>query len=69
MVKGSTWHWCKHHMVWVNHKEKLCRFGNERTNQQTISLNQVAAQAVLATVFNPEWQTLMANMAHNMAND
>ncbi len=23
-VKGRTWHWCKHHMAWGNHKEELC---------------------------------------------
>ncbi len=51
------------------HKEELCRLGNERTNQQTCGLNQVTAQAALATVLNPEWQALMANMARNMANN
>ena len=59
---------CKHHMAWGNHKEELCRLGNERTNQQTGGLNQVAAHAALATILNPEWQALMANIAHNMAN-
>jgi hypothetical protein len=68
-VKGHTWRWCKHHMAQGNHKEELCRLGNERTNQRTRGLNQVAAQAALATVLNPEWQALMANMARNMAND
>ncbi len=56
-------------MAWGNHKEELCRLGNERTNQQTRGLNQVAAQAALATVLNPEWQALMANMARNIADD
>jgi hypothetical protein len=41
----------------------------DSTNQQTNGLNQVAAQAALATVLNPEWQALMANMARNMVND
>ncbi len=68
-VKGHTWHWCKHHMAWSNHKEELYQLGNECTNQQTNGLNQVAAQAALATVLNPEWQALMANMARNMADD
>ncbi len=68
-VKGRTWHWCKHHMAWGNHREELCRLGNERTNQQTRGLNQVAAQAALATILNPEWQALMANMARNMSKD
>ncbi len=68
-IKGPTWRWCKHHMAWGNHKEELCRLGNECTNQQTNGLNQVAAQAALATIFSPEWQALMANMAQNMAND
>ncbi len=53
----------------INQKEKLCRLGSERTNQQTNGLNQVAAQAALSTVLNPEWQALMANMACNMADD
>jgi hypothetical protein len=52
-----------------NHKEELCRLGNKRTNQKTHGLNQVAAQAALATVLNPKWQALMANMACNMANE
>jgi hypothetical protein len=56
-------------MAWGNHKEELCRLSSERTNQQTNGLNQVAAQATLATNLNPEWQALMANMACNMAND
>jgi hypothetical protein len=56
-------------MVWGNHKEELCRLGSEHTNQQTEGLNQVAAQATLATVLNPEWQDLMANMARNMADN
>ncbi len=69
-IKGRTWDWCKHHMAWGNHKEGLCRLGNERTNQQrTNGLNQVTAQAALATVLNPKWQALMANMARNMANN
>jgi hypothetical protein len=68
-VKGRTWRWCKHHMAWGNHKEELCRRGNKCTNQQTRGLNQAAAQAALATVLNPKWQALMANMARNMAND
>ncbi len=37
-IKGYIWHWCKHHMVWGNHKEELCRLGNECTNQQTHGL-------------------------------
>jgi hypothetical protein len=68
-VKGRTWHWYKPHMAWGNHKEELCQLGNERTNQQTNGLNQVAAQAALAIVLNPKWQALMANMARNMADD
>ncbi len=55
-------------MAWGNHKEELCPLGNERTNQQIHGLNQVAAQAALATILNPEWQALMANMARNMAD-
>ncbi len=41
------------------------------SNQQTNCLNQVAAQAALASVLNPNWQALMAmaNMARNMADD
>jgi hypothetical protein len=43
--------------------------GKEHINQQNSGLNQVAAQAALATVLNPEWQALMVNMACNMAID
>ncbi len=68
-IRGCTWHWCKHHMAWGNHKEELCRLDNKRTNQQTNGLNQVAAQAASATILNPDWQALMANMARNMANE
>jgi hypothetical protein len=68
-IKGRTWRWCKHHMAWGNHKEEFCRLGNKRTNQQINGLNQVAAQAASATILNPEWQALMANMARNMADD
>ncbi len=68
-VKGHTWCWCKRHMAWGNHKEELCQLGSEHTNQQIDDLNQVAAQAALATILNPEWQALMVNMAHNMANN
>jgi hypothetical protein len=38
-------------------------------NKQNSGINQVAAQAALATILNPECQALMANMARNMAND
>ena len=70
-IKGhlATWRWCKHHMVWGNHREELCQLGNKHTNQQTHGLNQVAAQAALATVLNPKWQALMTNMARNMADE
>jgi hypothetical protein len=67
-VKGRIWGWCKHHMAWGNHKEVDCRLGKECTNKQNNSINQVAAQASLATVLNPKWQALMANMARSMAN-
>jgi hypothetical protein len=33
-VKRRTWHWCKHHMAWGNHKESDCQLGKDRTNQQ-----------------------------------
>jgi hypothetical protein len=33
-VKGHTWHWCKYHMAWGNHKEELCRLSNERTTSK-----------------------------------
>jgi hypothetical protein len=56
-------------MAWGNHKESDCRLGKDRTNQQTNGLNQVAAQAALATILNPEWQAPMANMACNIADD
>jgi hypothetical protein len=68
-IKGRTWQWWKHHMVWGNHKEELCRLGNKRTNQQTNGFNQVTAQAALATILNPKLQALMANMAHNMTDE
>ncbi len=56
-------------MVWGNHKEGDCQLGKEHINKQNSSLNQVAAKAASATVFNPEWQALIVNMACNMAND
>jgi hypothetical protein len=56
-------------MVWGSHKEGECQLGKERINQKNGELNQVAAQAALATILNAEWQTLMANMACNMADD
>jgi hypothetical protein len=68
-VKGHTWHWCKHHMAWGNHKEENCRLGKDCTNQQKSSINQVAGQAASATVLNSKWQALMANMASNLANN
>ncbi len=68
-VKGRTWHWCKHHMAWGNHKEENCQLGKDRTSQQKSDINQVAAQAASATIINSEWQALMANIARNMANN
>jgi hypothetical protein len=56
-------------MAWGNHKESDCQLGKDHTNRQNSSINQVAAQAASATVLNPEWQALMANMARNMTND
>ncbi len=56
-------------MAWGNHKESNCQLGKDRTNQQSSSINQVTAQATSATILNPMWQALMANMACNMANN
>jgi hypothetical protein len=56
-------------MAWSNHKEGLCQLSNECTNQQTNGLDQVTAQTAMATVLNPKWLALMANMARNMANN
>ncbi len=53
-VKGGTWRWCKHHMVWGNHKEGDCQLGKECINKQNSGLNQVAAQAASTTILNPE---------------
>jgi hypothetical protein len=51
------------------YKEADCQLGKERMNEQNSGINQVAAQTALATILNPKWQALMANMARNMAND
>jgi hypothetical protein len=59
---NTTWHG-------FNHKEELCQLSSERTNQQTNGLNQVTAQAPLASIPNLKLQALMANMARNMANN
>jgi hypothetical protein len=56
-------------MVWDNHKEADCQLGKDCTNQQNSGINQVAAQAVSATVLNSKWQALMANMARNMTDN
>jgi hypothetical protein len=56
-------------MAWGNHKKADCQLGKDRTKKQNSSINQVVAQAVLATILNPKWQALMTNMARNMAND
>ncbi len=45
------------------------QLGKDCTNQQNSGINQVAIQAALATILNPKWQALMANMARNMANN
>jgi hypothetical protein len=68
-VKGHTWHWCKHHMAWGNHKEADCQLSKDRTDQQNSGINQVAAQTASATVLNSKWQALMANMPPNMVDD
>ncbi len=68
-VKGGTWHWCKHHTVWGNHKESDCQLGKDCINEHNNSINQGAAQAALATILNPERQALMANMACTMADN
>ncbi len=68
-IKGRTWHLCQHHVAWGNQKESDCQHGKDCTDHQIISINQVTAQAALATILNPKWQALMANMARNMAND
>jgi hypothetical protein len=68
-VKGRIWLWCKHHMAWGNQKEVDCQLGKDHRNEQNSGINQVTSQAALVTILNPEWQALMANMAHNMAGD
>jgi hypothetical protein len=56
-------------MAWGDHKEGDCQLGKECISKQNSGLNQVAAQAASATVLDPKWQALMANMACNLAND
>jgi hypothetical protein len=56
-------------MVWGNHKEADCQLGKDRINKKNSGINQAAAQAASATILNPKWQALMANMACNMAKD
>jgi hypothetical protein len=54
-VKGRTWHWCKNHMVWGNHKELDCQLGKDHTDQQNGGINKVSTQAALATILNSKW--------------
>jgi hypothetical protein len=42
-------------MAWGNHKEADCQLGKERMKEQNNSINQVPAQAALATVLKPSW--------------
>ena len=64
-----TYHWCKHHMCWGNHKENDCLKGKERIKEQTEGRNQIAATAASATVINSDWANLIANMQRNMADE
>jgi hypothetical protein len=66
---NRTYHWCKHHMCWGNHKEKECLKGQERMKEQTEGRNQYAASAAAATVGNSHWNNLIANMHRNMADE
>jgi hypothetical protein len=57
------------HWAWGNHKEGDCHVGQERITQQNNGHNQVATQAALATILNPDWYAPMANMVCNMASN
>ena len=68
--KDHEFHWCHHHMAWGAHKPNDCNVGKERAGAASdAGRNTVAAQAASATVINPSWSALLANMEHNMADE
>jgi hypothetical protein len=69
-LKDRTFYWCKHHMCWGGHKEKKCKKGTERmAAQQNDGRSTYAASAASATVVNSNWNNLLANMHHNLADE
>ena len=70
-VKDKTFYWCHHHMAWGVHKPADCRVGQGQgaNRPPAEGRNQVAAQAASATVLNPQWAALVANMARNSADE
>jgi hypothetical protein len=68
--KDRVFHWCHHHMAWGMHKPADCNVGKERAGgAPDAGRNAVAAQAASATVINPSWSALLANMERNMADE
>jgi hypothetical protein len=66
--KDRVFHWCHHHMSWGGHKANDCLVGKERAGVDA-GRNSIAAQAASATVINPGWSALLANMQRNMADE
>jgi len=57
-------------MSWGAHKANDYNVGKERAGGvPNAGRNIVAAQAASATVINPSWSALLANMERNMADE
>ena len=58
-------------MAWGVHKPSDCRVSQNQKESRapTKTSYQVAARAVLATIMNPQWSALVANITRNMANE
>jgi hypothetical protein len=65
-VDKHMYHWCVHHMVWCMHLPTECRLGMQRKEEQkptAIIANSATYAAATASIVNPQFQALLANIA------
>jgi hypothetical protein len=59
-----TFHWCEHHMAWCMHLPSECRLGNQRKEEQSLTVggNFATYATAAASIVNPQFQALIASM-------
>ncbi len=65
-VGKYTYHWCKHHMMWMVHKPADCLLGKQHKEDQQKKpqkANSATFAAAAAMAVNPQFAALMVSIA------